>query len=825
MVVTMWSTVILLSVLLIVPSLLADEHWWQHANFYQIYPRSFKDSDGDGVGDLRGIMEKVPYLRRELGIDAIWLSPIFKSPMADFGYDIADFRDIHSEFGTIADLEALATACNAEGLKLILDFVPNHSSDESEWFLKSVQKDPTYSDYYVWHPGKTLANGTRVPPSNWVSVFRGSAWEWNDVRKEYYLHQFLVKQPDLNYRNPALVQEMKDVMTFWLGKGVHGFRIDAVPYLFESLPVNGVYPDEEKSGETDDPDNPTYLVHQHTQNLDETFDMMYQWRKVVDDFKQQTQSEDIVLMAEAYTPLLNIIRLFGNEVSEGAHIPFNFEVLSNTFKDTTGQQFYDNIKRWLDVVPEKRFSNWVLGNHDNKRVSSRLGVARADLYQIALNVLPGVAVTYNGDELAMEDVFISWKDTIDPAACNSNPKDYLLYSRDPVRTPFQWDDSVSAGFSTNRTTWLPVASNYKTLNYKAQKAAPRSHVKIFKALVRLRKQRTLREGTMEMQMIGDNIIVIKRHLEGASTIITVLNFNKTTETVKLSSVFQGLPSAFEVITSSMQTNYIDGLLHPVKYYKDYLENNIRPDGRELEELRPLAISFDVIKSADGSAIVKVGNTTVVCGIKAELATPNALAPGHGFLVPNVDLSPVSSPSYRPGPPCDEAQVYSQSVADAISNARCIDLQELCISPGKLVWCLYCDLVCLDHDGCVLDAAIIALVAAFHTVNLPTIQYNSDTEETEADPSRRLPLTVDCVPVTTSFVMVAGRLIADPTTEEEKLASTTLTVTVSDGKMSFFNQSGGDPMDSRTLKKCTDSAIKRERSVKKMIQTMQRKASS
>lgn len=168
----------------------------------------------------------------------------------------------------------------------------------------------------MWHPGKTLANGTRVPPSNWVSVFRGSAWEWNDVRKEYYLHQFLVKQPDLNYRNPALVQEMKDVMTFWLGKGVHGFRIDAVPYLFESLPVNGVYPDEEKSGETDDPDNPTYLVHQHTQNLDETFDMMYQWRKVVDDFKQQTQSEDIVLMAEAYTPLLNIIRLFGNEVSK-----------------------------------------------------------------------------------------------------------------------------------------------------------------------------------------------------------------------------------------------------------------------------------------------------------------------------------------------------------------------------------------------------------------------------------------------------------------------------------------------------------------------------
>ncbi|XP_058054151.1 probable maltase [Anopheles bellator] len=554
----MWKVVLCVVILPLVPGFLADEHWWKHANFYQIYPRSFRDSDGDGIGDLRGVMEKVSYLRHELGVDAIWLSPIFKSPMADFGYDISDFRDIHPEFGTIEDLERLAAECKNQGLKLILDFVPNHSSDESEWFIKSVNKDPTYKDYYVWSPGKLLPNGTRVPPSNWISVFRGSAWEWNDVRQEYYLHQFLVKQPDLNYRNSALVKEMKDVLTFWLDKGVHGFRIDAVPYLFETEAANGVYPDEERSHTTDDPANPGYLIHTHTQNLDATFDMVYQWRKVIDDYKAAHNSDDIVLMAEAYTPLMNIIRLFGDNNAEGAHVPFNFEVLSNTFKDTTGKQFYDNIKRWLDVVPENRVSNWVLGNHDNRRVSSRLGVARADLYQIALNVLPGIAVTYNGDELAMEDVYISWKDTIDPAACNSNPKDYMLYSRDPVRTPFQWDDSVSAGFSSNRTTWLPVASNYRSLNYKAQKSAPRSHVKIFKALVRLRKQRTLREGSTDLQMIGDNIIVIKRHLENVSTIVAVLNFNKTAQSIKLSSVFPTLPAVFEVITSSMQTDYTEG---------------------------------------------------------------------------------------------------------------------------------------------------------------------------------------------------------------------------------------------------------------------------
>ncbi|XP_052860096.1 exosome complex component RRP43-like [Anopheles cruzii] len=264
------------------------------------------------------------------------------------------------------------------------------------------------------------------------------------------------------------------------------------------------------------------------------------------------------------------------------------------------------------------------------------------------------------------------------------------------------------------------------------------------------------------------------------------------------------------------------LIHPVKYYKDYLENNIRPDGRELEDLRPLAISFDAIKGADGSSIVKIGNTTVVCGIKAELSAPKPLEPTLGFLVPNVEISPISSPAYRPGPPCEEAQVYSQSLADAINHSRCVDLEQLCITPGKLVWVLYCDLVCLDHDGSVFDAAVTATVAALHTVKLPKIIYNSDTEETEVDLSALSSLDVHCVPVTTSFVVISDRIIMDPTAEEEKLADMTLTITISDGKMSFLNQSGGQPMDHEILKKCTKSATRRERSVKKMITGMLQK---
>lgn len=553
------KNVVIFGIVLLVGLVAADEHWWQHASFYQIYPRSFKDSDGDGVGDLRGIMEKVGYLKNELGLDAVWLSPIFKSPMADFGYDISDFMDIHEEFGTIDDLVNLAQECKRQNLKLILDFVPNHSSDEHPNFAKSENKEPGYEDYYVWHPGKVLANGTRVPPSNWISVFRGSAWQWSPKRQEYYLHQFVIKQPDLNYRSAKVVQDMKDVLRFWLGKGVTGFRVDAVPYLFESEMVNGAYPDEPKSGTTDDPDNAAYLEHPYTQNLDETFEMVYQWREVLDEFKASSEAtDDLILMLEAYTPLENIIRLFGDGERIGAQIPFNFEVLSNTFKDSTAADFHKYVMRFYDALPPNQFSNWVLGNHDNKRLASRLGVARADLYNIALNTLPGISVTYNGDELAMEDVYIPWEDTVDPAACNSNPRDFMLYSRDPVRTPFQWDDSVSAGFSTNSTTWLPVSPYYKQNNYKLQKSAPRSHVKIFKSLLRLRKQRTLREGTFDIKLVDENMLVYKRELAEASTIVVILNFHKSARTVNLSQVFEGLPLEFEIITSSLQTNYIDG---------------------------------------------------------------------------------------------------------------------------------------------------------------------------------------------------------------------------------------------------------------------------
>lgn len=319
--------------------------------------------------------------------------------MADFGYDISDFYQVQPEYGSMADFENMLQVAKKVGIKIILDFVPNHSSDENEWFTKSVDGDPAYRDYYIWHSGRiNSTTGEREPPSNWISVFRYGAWEWNDVRQQYYLHQFAVKQPDLNYRNPAVVNEMKNVMRFWLGKGVAGFRIDAVPFLFEKdLDRNNEYPDEPLAdgNPCPDSDDHCHLSHIYTTDQPETFDMAYQWRELADEFKREHGGDTRILMTEAYTSFENIIKFYGDGVRNGSHIPFNFDFLTNVVNDTKASVVVEHINKFLDAIPNGVYANWVLGNHDNKRLASRFGVARIDLFNILLNTLPGIAVTYN----------------------------------------------------------------------------------------------------------------------------------------------------------------------------------------------------------------------------------------------------------------------------------------------------------------------------------------------------------------------------------------------------------------------------------------------
>ncbi|XP_073812672.1 maltase A3-like [Musca autumnalis] len=526
------------------PTATTEKDWWQTAQFYQIYPRSFKDSNGDGIGDLQGIISKLSYLK-EIGVNATWLSPIYVSPMADFGYDIANFFDIQPEYGNLTDFDELIQEANKLGLKIIMDFVPNHSSDENIWFKKSVNREKGYEDYYVWNDGYVDENGKRQPPSNWLQAFRGSAWEWNEQRQQYYLHQFAVKQPDLNYRNPDVVAQMKRVLTYWLDRGVAGFRVDAVPWMFEVLPdENGRYPDEPLSGlYSDDPLNFDYLSHIYTQDQPETIDMVYQWRKLLDDYQRIHGGDTRVLMIETWSNINEVMKLYGNRSVEGAHLPFNFQFIAGGHADLDNTDlgaggFVDIISKWMDNMPAGKTANWVMGNHDRSRVGTRYGDKRIDLMNMLQMFLPGASVTYMGEEIGMIDTDLSWEDSVDPAACNASPETYDQFSRDPERTPFQWSTDTNAGFSTNSSTWLPVNPYYLITNVESERARPKSHLNVYKQMSELRQTKTLQYGNLQYGNVGENVLAIKRSLPVEKTYILLANVLGHAKTVDVTDVIK-----------------------------------------------------------------------------------------------------------------------------------------------------------------------------------------------------------------------------------------------------------------------------------------------
>ncbi|XP_001851486.2 maltase A3 [Culex quinquefasciatus] len=540
---------------------LTSRDWWEKAGFYQIYPRSFMDSDGDGVGDLNGITSKLPYLK-EIGVRGFWMSPINKSPMVDFGYDISDYRDIHEQFGTMTDFENLVKEAKRLGLKVIMDFVPNHTSNKHQWFINSEAKVAGYEDYYVWDDGLPNPDGGRnLPPTNWIQAFRGSAWEWSNLREQYYLHQFTVEQPDLNYRNSKVVQEMKDVITFWLDKGVDGFRIDAVPFLFEvEKNSEGRYLDELPSGTTDDEEDFDYLSHVYTQNLPETVDMVYQWRELVDAYQETHGGETRVLMTEGYAPLEVLHEYYVSSTSGrlGSHMPFNFGLITDITKASKAQDFVTSIQSWMAIIPEGHAANWVMGNHDRPRVGTRFGKDRIDMMNMIIHSLPGATVTYQGEEIGMTDVFISWSDTVDPAACNAGEALYAEKSRDPVRTPFQWDDSAFAGFTTGTGTWLPVASDYQSVNVKVEEGLVRSHLKVYKAMMRLRESKTFQHGSMKARVVNDNVLAIVRELDGYNTYITLANLGSSNQVIDGIGLASRLPSKLRFEVMGTDSHHVKG---------------------------------------------------------------------------------------------------------------------------------------------------------------------------------------------------------------------------------------------------------------------------
>ncbi|KAG7203429.1 hypothetical protein KM043_013496 [Ampulex compressa] len=503
-----------------------NKNWWQHTVFYQIYPRSFMDSDGDGVGDLKGITEKLDHFVNS-GVGAIWLSPINTSPMVDFGYDISDFEDIDNIFGTLTDFENLLAEAKKRGLKVVLDLVPNHTSDEHHWFQKSVQKKGKYKDYYIWSDGK-MVNGQRQPPNNWISVFGGPAWTLNSTRGQYYFHQFHPKQPDLNYRNPTVQEEMKRVIEYWLEKGVDGFRIDAVPHLFES----DINLDEPRTNKPNvGPAEYEYLNHILTKDLPETYDLVQSWRNISDTFADTHNQEEKVIMTEAYTSLVNTTRFYNH----GSHVPFNFNFIMAVNSSSPVAEFKRIIDDWMAAKPPSGTANWVMGNHDRKRTATRYPGMGDEMTMLAM-ILPGVAVTYYGEEIGMLDKDdISYEDTQDPQGIQAGRAKYKEKSRDGCRTPFQWDNSKNAGFSNATKTWLPVNTNQNTLNLKAQNATENSHYKVYQSLTKMRSTRnSLKNGDTHTGILDETVLLVVRN-DNTETTSLLINFSNATKSVQLPS--------------------------------------------------------------------------------------------------------------------------------------------------------------------------------------------------------------------------------------------------------------------------------------------------
>lgn len=441
--------------------------WWQSGVVYQIYPRSFQDSNGDGVGDLAGIISRLAYLA-DLGIDAIWISPIYPSPMADFGYDVADYTAIHPLFGTLEDFDRLVQEAHGLGLRIILDFVPNHTSQEHPWFKASRSgKDDPKRDWYIWRdPGPDGG-----PPNNWLSEFGGSAWEYDAASGQYYYHAFLKEQPDLNWRNPDVVEAMHDVLRFWLDRGVDGFRIDALWHVIKDAEFR------------DNPPNPDFregmnphsaLSQLYTGDRPEVMEVIAGFRDLVESYEG-----DRVLIGEAYLPLHRIAAYYGED-GRGVHLPFNFTLLAAPWN---AAELAPLIAAYEAAIPEGGWPNWVLSNHDRPRVVGRLGPDQARVAAMLLLTLRGTPTLYYGDEIGMSQVSIPPERVQDPFEKNVPG---LGLGRDGARTPMQWDDSPFAGFSTVEP-WLPLADDFTEVNVKRERGEAASLLTLTRALLALRR--------------------------------------------------------------------------------------------------------------------------------------------------------------------------------------------------------------------------------------------------------------------------------------------------------------------------------------------------
>ncbi len=450
--------------------------WWENAVGYEIYIRSFSDGNGDGVGDLIGIEERLHYLA-DLGIDAIWISPFYTSPMADFGYDVADYRDIDPAFGTLADFDKLIEVAHRLGLKVIVDIVPNHCSDQHPWFLEALS-DPTSAKRDWFHWRDPAPDGG--PPNNWASHFGGPSWTLDEASGQYYLHLFLPEQPDLNWDNPEVRAEFLDILRFWCERGVDGFRIDVA----HGLAKNPALPDlpvvHELTGDEGPRERFLSLDHVHDMNQEGVFDIYAEWRELADSY-------DAMLLGEVYIRAGDAARVAAYAGPGRLHRAFFFDPMHVKWSAES---------LWACFAPGAEASSegqigWAVSSHDDPRAPTRfgggqVGKERSLAFTVLLTMLPGLPFLYQGSELGMEDVPVDPADFQDPVAIrNDNPTD----GRDPCRTPIPWSDAPGFGFTAEGVKpWLPFGNHHLSETVKGQLGDPFSSLERHRRLLAVRRE-------------------------------------------------------------------------------------------------------------------------------------------------------------------------------------------------------------------------------------------------------------------------------------------------------------------------------------------------
>jgi alpha-glucosidase len=508
-----------------------DSTWWKHAMIYEIYPRSFQDSNGDGIGDLNGIRNRLDYLQ-QLGVDTIWIAPMYPSPQVDFGYDISDYETVDPAYGTLADFDQLQAAADQHHIRIVLDMVLNHTSDKHKWFIESAtSRTNPKADWYDWNDGvaanspgvtafqKRFEHDGMVPPNNWESVFGGSAWEWVPARKQFYYHKFYRQQPDLNWSNPEVEKAMFDTMRFWLDRGVAGFRLDAIPTLFEDPQLRN----EPEKGGVNAYGDPV-LDDIYTSNLPRVHETIRHMRAMVKSYPG-----DRVLIGETYLPnTAELQKWYGGAAQDELQLPMDLLLGFATGTHYTAEHFRKYIGEAETELGGAQ-PLFVFDNHDNVRSIDRFGdgvhnVAIAKGIAAILLTTKATAMTYYGAEIGMPTTPPKRREEVkDPIGITGWPKEK---GRDGERTPMQWTAGPQAGFSTNPHTWLPIPPDYKTINVEVETANPDSLLNWYKRLIGLRRDNaSLRDGGFVMLQKDnpDVLSYLRTGVNGSEPVVVAIN--------------------------------------------------------------------------------------------------------------------------------------------------------------------------------------------------------------------------------------------------------------------------------------------------------------